>query len=151
MEFAGSLGDGVLTSDRLLAEIPFIRMTGTGALDLANKTMDYHLQAKVFETPTFEDGTTLKDLTGLAIPLTLKGPMDKPKAGVDLKELATGVATEKLREKLLKKFGLEEQPVDGAATGSTGAPAQPATAPAKEEKPRDALKRALQDLLKPKP
>ena len=75
----------------------------------------------MFETPTFEDGTTLKDLKGLAIPLTLKGAMDKPKVGVDLKELAAGVATQKLKEKLLKKLGLEEPPVDGA-----GARAPPA-------------------------
>ncbi len=155
MEIAGKITDGVLRTDKLLAEIPFIRMTGAGALDLVGRSMDYRMQAQVFETPTFEDGTSIKDITGLTIPLTLRGPMDGPKVGVELKGLATGVATQKLRDRLFKKLGGDEPEPDGAATGSTGEPAQPGEQPAtgeqapKEEKPRDALKRTLRDLLKP--
>jgi AsmA protein len=141
MEVAGNIADGVLRTERLLAEIPFIRLDGAGALNLVDRTMDYRLQAQVFETPTFEDGTTIRDLKGLTIPLTLSGAMDKPKVSVDLKNMATGVATQKLRERLLEKLGGDEP---APSEGEQAAPAEPP----KEEKPRDILKRGLRDLLK---
>lgn len=141
LQFAGQLDDGVLQTERLLAGIPFIRFDGAGRLDLVAKTLDMHLKGQVHETPVFEDGLRLEDLTGIAIPLTLRGPLDKPKVGVDLKDLVTGVATQKLRERLLKKLGDDE-----AGTDSEEAPPD-GTAPA-EEKPRDILKRSLRDLLR---
>jgi hypothetical protein len=65
---------------------------------------------------------------------------------VDLKGLATGVATQKLRDKLLERLGDDDEPtVDGAGTGTTQDVAP------KEEKPRDILKRSLRDLLKQPP
>jgi len=158
LELAGRISDGVLRSERLLAEVPFIRVSGAGALDLVGKALDYRIEAQVLENPTFEDGTTLKDLKGLTIPVTLKGPMDQPKVSVELKELAAGVATQKLRERLLKKLGGDEPPPAGGApadaqpadgTTQPGAEPAPAEQPPKEEKPRDALKRTLRDLLKP--
>ncbi len=153
LELAGTIGDGTLRTERLLAEIPFIRLSGSGALSLVDQAMDYKLQAQVFETPTFEDGSTIKDLTGLTIPLTLKGPVDEPKVGVEIKQLATGVATQKLKERLLEKLGGDEPaPAEGAPAAegeATGEQAAPAEEPPKEEKPRDILKRGLRDLLKP--
>lgn len=150
LELAGNISDGVLRTDRLLAEIPFIRLSGAGALNLVDKTLDYRLQGQVFETPTFEDGAILRDLTGLAIPITLRGAMDKPKVGVDIKELATGVATQKLKERLIKKLGGDEPAAARPAPEGELAGEQPAAPaePPKEEKPRDVLKRGLRDLLK---
>jgi AsmA protein len=152
MRLAGDISGGVLRTKEMLAEIPFIRMSGDGALDLAQKALDFRLQAAVIENPTFEDGSTLKDLKGLTIPLTLKGSTEKPKVGVDIKNLAAGAATQKLKDRLIKKLGLDEPATDGAATGAAGtsntAPAT--TGQPKEEKPRDQLKKTLRDLLKPK-
>lgn len=147
LEIAGTITDGVLNSDRLFAEIPFIRMKGTGTLNLVSKAMDYKLQAEVFQAPVFEDDTDLKDLAGLTIAMNLKGPMDSPKVSVDLKNLAAGVATQKLKNRLIKKLGLDK-PEEGAVPAEE---AQPTTEPPPEEKPRDALKRTLRDLLKPPP
>lgn len=142
-ELAGTITNGRLKTDKLLAQVPFIRLTADGSLDLVGKTMDYTARAQVLEDPVFEDGKTLSDLKGLTIPVTLKGPMAEPAVSVDLKGLAAGVATQKLMDRLNKKLGLDEPELDGAATGSTAAPP-------KDEKPRDALKRSLRDLLKPK-
>ncbi|MFO1354724.1 MAG: AsmA family protein [Gammaproteobacteria bacterium] len=161
LELAGTLEDGVLRTSRLLAEIPFIRLSGTGGLNLVARSMDYALQAQVFETPVLADGRALKDLKGLSIPLTVKGPLDQPKVGVDLKNMVAGIATGKLREQLLRKLGGDEQPPAGstagppadqaAAAGSAQPDAQPPQQPQKAEKPRDILKRGLRDLLKPPP
>jgi AsmA protein len=154
LELAGRVSDGVLDTDKLLAEIPFTRLTGEGGLNLVDRTLDYRLQAQVFETPTFADGSSIKDLNGLTIPLTLKGALDKPKVGVDLKNMAAGAATRKLKERLLKKLGEEEPAGEGSGTDAQPAadqqaPAdQPAAEPKPKEKPRDILKRGLRDLLK---
>jgi len=147
-ELAGTITNGRLRTDKLLAQVPFIRLTAEGSLDLVGKTMDYAARAQVIEDPVFEDGKKLKDLKGLTIPVTLKGPMAEPAVRVDLKGLATGIATEKLMDRLNKKLGLDQPEPDGAATGTTGEPAT--TEPPKDEKPRDALKRQLRDLLKPR-
>jgi AsmA protein len=148
LELAGNMKNGVLRSERLLAEIPFLRVTGGGGLDLAGETLDYTLQAKVFEKPVFPDGGNLDDLTGLTIPLTIKGPMDGPKVGVDMKNLAKDAAIQKGRQKLLERLGLEEI-TEGEATTDQQADQQQPAQPPPEEKPRDALKRGLRDLLKP--
>ncbi len=142
LQFAGQLDDGVLQTERLLAGIPFIRFDGAGRLDLVAKTLDMRLKGQVHETPVFEDGLRLEDLTGIAIPLTLRGPLDKPVVGVDLKDLATGVATQKFRERLLKKLGGDDE------AGADGEEAPPEGTPPAEEKPRDILKRSLRDLLR---
>ncbi|MBM4196417.1 MAG: AsmA family protein [Gammaproteobacteria bacterium] len=139
MQFAGDIADGVMTSDRLTAQVPFIRARGSGALNLVDETIDYRLEAEVFETPVFDDGTRIDDLTGIAIPLTLKGKMADPSVRVDIRRLATGVVGSKLKKKLLDRLGGGEMPVDGSSTATTEPPA--------EEKPRDALKRTLRDLL----
>ncbi len=156
VELIGTITDGVLRSERFYAEIPFIRMKGSGTLDLVSKNMDYRVLAEVFETPTFEDGTTLKDLTGLTMALTLKGAMDQPKVGVDLTNLAAGVATQAIKNRLLKSLGSDKPPPAAGEPGATVPPAgeaqpgepPPDAPPPAEEKPRDALKRSLRDLLK---
>lgn len=157
VEMTGTLADGVLRDDQLLAQIPFLRLTGKGALNLVARNMDYALQAQVFETPVFEDGSSIKDLKGLAIPLTVKGPLEKPKVSVDIKNMVAGAAVQKLKDRLFRRLGGADEPA--ATEGSASAPATspatagseppPATAPQKEEKPRDVLKRSLRDLLKP--
>jgi AsmA protein len=146
LEITGTIHDGVMRSERLLAEIPFLRINGNGALDLAGETLDYSLRAQVFETPVFADRGNLDDLTGLTIPFSVKGPMDGPKVSVDLKNLAKDVAIQKGTQRLLEKLGLGEP--DGASSGQSESaqPQQREKAPA--EKPRDALKRGLRDLLK---
>lgn len=152
VEMTGTLVDGVLQSDQLLAQVPFLRLTGKGGLNLVTRSMDYALRAQVFETPTFADGSSISDLKGLAIPLTVKGPFDQPKVAVDVKDMVTGVAAQKLRNRLLKRLGGEDEPAaatppaEPAAPDSEPAPA--ATPPKQEEKPRDLLKRGLRDLLK---
>jgi AsmA protein len=141
LELSGQLADGVLRSERMIAEIPFLRLTGKGAVDLLQQGLDYRFQAKVFETPTFPDGDTLDDLTGLSIPLTITGPVASPKVGVDLAGLAANAAAQKAREKLIERLGLDEPQEAPAAEGEQ----QPAEK--KEEKPRDLLKKGLRDLL----
>jgi len=162
----GRMDDGRVTTRDMTAEIPFIRLTGNGVLDLVEQSMDYQFQAGVFEEPKFADGEDLAELKNVTIPLTLKGSMDAPTVGVDLAKLATNAATKKLQDRLLKKLGLEEPetPSDGAGTatadGATAdttaaggattdaAKAEPEPEQSDKDAARDALKKGLRDLFK---
>ena len=59
LQLGGTVSDGVLRTDRMIGEIPFIRLNGNGTLDLLEQGLNYRLDAKVYETPTFADGETL--------------------------------------------------------------------------------------------
>jgi uncharacterized protein involved in outer membrane biogenesis len=160
----GRMDDGRVTTRDMTAEIPFIRLTGDGVLDLVEQSMDYRFKASVFEEPKFADGEDLAELKNVTIPLTLKGSMDGPTVGVDLAKLATNAATKNLQDRLLKKLGLEEPATppdgaapDGAATdtekadGTTTDAVKTEPEPEKSDKDaaRDALKKGLRDLFKP--
>jgi uncharacterized protein involved in outer membrane biogenesis len=162
VELAGPVADGVLTSEKFLAEIPFLRLSGTLSLDVPREQVQGDLQAKIFETPTFEDGTTLPDLVGARLPLTLKGPLAGPKVSVDfsrmVKEALKDTAREQLKglqEKLLDRLGVTppagEQPAPGAepAPGQDGEPPPADAAPKKKESSGDRLRKGLEKLLKP--
>lgn len=152
MELAGTLTGGVFRSTRLLAEIPHIRLGGNGSVDLVQQHMEWALRAEVFEAPVLADGRERSDLKGLAIPLKVSGPLDDPGVSVDLKDLAAGAATQKLKDRLLKKLGGDDdatdagpdQLIDGEADGE----APDAEDPTSREKRRDLLKKGLRDILK---
>jgi len=148
LELGGRLAKGSLRSDSLRAEVPFLAVTGGGTANLLEGQLDYALKAKVIEDPTFPDGETIKDLKGLTIPLTIKGPLADPSVGVDLAGLSTSIATEAVREKLLERLGGKQEAEPAQAQPSESG--EPAAEPQKQEKPRDALKRGLRDLLEKK-
>lgn len=147
----GRLQDGVLRSRRMEAEIPFLRLTGDGALDVLAQDLDYRFEAIVFETPSFADGESYEDLTGLMIPITIGGSVDQPKVGVDLAALAANVAVQKATDKLLERLGIDErkeQREPAPADGEPAAPEAPQQQQQEEKKPRDILRESLRDLLR---
>jgi AsmA protein len=162
LKLDGRLQDGVLRSERMVGEIPFLRLSGSGNVNVISQALDYRFQAKVFETPTFADGETYDDLLNVSIPLTIGGTVESPKIGVDLANLLKDAAVQKATEKLLDRLGLGEPkkpaapaPAPEAGSAPNAAPSeqapeqQPAEQqPAQEESPRDALRRELRDLLK---
>jgi AsmA protein len=136
LDLYGKLTDGELRTDRFSAEIPFLRVSGDATVNLPREMLDSKLTALVFEKPVFGDDTSLEDLVGVRIPLTIRGPVADPKVGVDLSKMAKEALKETVRqtleEKLREKLGLGK-PAEEAA------PAQP-----KE----DPLKNALDRLFK---
>ena len=107
-EFSGTLnfGDGAVVNPDFAASVPFIRLNGSGRFNLIDNGLDYDLQARIVETPTFADGEDLDSLTGLTLPLELKGTLDSPKVRVDLGDLAKEAAEKELKDKLFEKLGL---------------------------------------------
>lgn len=162
VELAGPVAKGLLTTDKFIAEIPFLRLSGNLGLDLAKEAIRGDLQALIFAAPTFDDGTTLPDLVGARLPLTVKGPLASPKVGVDfskmVREAARGAAKEQLKS--LQNRVLERLGLGGAAApeappaGDNAAPADPAAPPPppkKKESSGDRVRGLLDQLLKPPP
>jgi AsmA protein len=144
MDLKGVIDKGTLNTDRLLLEIPFIRLDGKGAMNLVEQNMDYSFNARVFGNPNFGDGEDLSDLEKFVIPLTVRGDIAGPKVGVDLADLAKNAAVQKAQDTLLKKLGLDEpEPQDESATKKDGTADQ-----AEPDDTKDLLKKGLRDLFK---
>ena len=140
--FAGNLADGILRSNRLIAEIPFIRVEGGGAFDLLQNQLDYRLNARMLSRPNFPDADDLADLERVTIPIIVTGDAAEPTIGIDLEELAKDAAVQKAKDRLLKKLGLEEPEQAGDAE-SNATDQQPAD---EKDKARELLKKGLRDL-----
>ncbi len=137
LEITGRMAQGVLTSERFDMEIPFIRMTGGGTVNLVDQNLDFRLTARVFEEPSFADGENLTDLMDVGIPISISGNVADPDIRVDLAEVVKQWAINQLGKRLL----------DRLSPGSKEpAPAGENNAQDNEASPRDDLKKALKDL-----
>jgi len=156
---SGPVTDGVFRNDDLLAELPFMRLTGNGAIDLPAATIDYNMTARVLEQPEFDEGATAEELdefTEAVIPLKITGLLASPSIKPDIQKMLKKEVRKKAKERLLDKLlgdGEEEPPEGEAEQPADGAVVQPpegeADQPAEEEQDdKDKLKDALKDLLK---
>jgi AsmA protein len=151
----GTVSGGVLSNEDLFAELPFLRVTGAGTVDLAAATLDYGLSARVLERPDFIEGASDEELaayTEAVIPIRLTGPLADPSVRPDvegmLREEVKGrieEEKERLEKKLLERLGIapdgEEAPADGEEPAAEGEPAE------EEESVEEQLKKKLKDLL----
>jgi AsmA protein len=146
---AGLVKDGVFHNDDLLAELPFLRVTGNGTVDLAAAEADYSISARVLGQPEFVDGSSaaeLGDFTEAVIPLRITGPLADPSIQPDIEEMLRAEAkraiekeTDKLKDRLLGEIlgGGDETPGDEAGEDQ----AQPEEEKAPEDDLEDALKK----------
>lgn len=149
----GTVNDGVFSNNDLLAELPFLRITGNGIVDLAEATVDYSLQARVLEQPEFADPASeaeLSDFSAAVIPLSITGPLASPAIRPDIEamlraelERAVDKETDKLKQRLLGKIvgGGEQAPAEQADADQA-----PPEEGAEEQQPEDELKDALKKL-----
>jgi len=140
-----------MRNDDLVAELPFMRLTGSGNVDLAAATVNYNLTARVLERPDALQGATeeeLEDFTEAVIPLKITGPLSSPSVKPDIEKLLRKQVEAEVKDRLLDKlFGgkKEAPPADDAATDGVPAEGEPEEA-AEEESVEDQLKDKLKDL-----
>jgi AsmA protein len=153
VDASGPVTDGVFTNDNLLVQMPFLRITGTGTVDLASLEMDYSVQARVLEQPELMSDVSdeeLADFTEALIPIRIRGPLASPSFRPDIEamfrqevERAIEDKTEELKKDLLDRLiGGEEQDetADGSGEGAdTGEQEE-------EQDVEDVLKDRLKDL-----
>ena len=69
--------DGIGQSDDLQLQSPFLRVGGSGNVDLHKDALDYVAKVTVVNTATGQEGKDLAQLKDLTIPIRLYGPFDK--------------------------------------------------------------------------
>jgi AsmA protein len=77
---------GVMYNKDFSASLPFLNLTGTGKLDLADLTVDYGLKGRVTGSPKV--GTDLSGLKGAIVPLHIGGTLGSLSVQPDLGDAA---------------------------------------------------------------
>lgn len=107
VKVTGVVAEGVMHSDDFLAELPFMRLTGGGRIDIPTATIDYSMTARVLEKPEFMQDATpeeIDDLTKTVIPMKISGPLASPSIKPDLEALLRGRVEDELKDKLKDKL-----------------------------------------------
>ncbi len=137
----GPVTDGVFRNDDLLAELPFMQLTGNGTVDFVAAEVDYRMMARILERPEFVQGATeeeLEEFTEAIIPLKITGPLADPSIAPDVEEMLKEKVKEEIEKRLLDElFGGDDEAED-EATGDESK---------KKKKDRDKIKDALKDLI----
>jgi AsmA protein len=136
---SGPVQNGVFSNNDFLAELPFLRMTGNGSVDLAAATLDYSMQARVIDQPEFAGDVSaeeLSDYTKAVIPLKISGPLASPSIKPDVNAMLRKELEKKGSELLEKLLGGEKKPAEGEAPTDE----QPAEEKSAEEQVKDKLK-----------
>ncbi len=117
-----SINQGIITTTKLLAQAPFMRISGSGTVDLPKESLNYLVQAKIVASDKGQGGADLKELNGLTIPVRLKGAWATPSVSLDLASLLEQKATaviEKKKDEVINetKKKVEEQLKDTLLKG----------------------------------
>jgi AsmA protein len=104
-----TVANGVATSPELLARTPFVDLTGSGTLVLADGVLDYGMRATLTNSIAIPNCSSMDRLIGGSIPFTIKGPATGPVIlpdfGQILQERVRDELGDRLRERLLERLG----------------------------------------------
>jgi len=107
VRMTGVVTDGIMRSDDLFAQLPFMQLTGGGQVDIPAATVDYGLTARILERPEFLTDATpeeLDEFTEAVIPLKIKGPLASPGIRPDLEKLLQQHVEDEIKDKLKDKL-----------------------------------------------
>lgn len=84
-EFGGSatMTNGVVRNDEFRAGAPFLRLDGSGSINLVSEALDYRLIARMVGTPEFGGDEGLGELEGIDIPVDLSGSLSALEFSID--------------------------------------------------------------------
>jgi AsmA protein len=119
--------NGVAQNQDLQLVSPMLRVTGSGAVQLPGRTVDYTVKPKIVASLEGQQGA--QGLNGLEIPVRISGPWDKPSYEPDFKGVLSDPKTIETVKEIGKQFKgknagqivdqlLGKKPGDGT-TGST--------------------------------
>jgi AsmA protein len=111
---------GVAHNDDLAAKSPFLRLGGSGDIDMGNSRLDYVIKASVVASATGQGGKELDSLKGLTIPVRISGPFEKPAFKLELANLVSDAAKAKVEEKQQEAKQKVEDKLKGQLKGLFG-------------------------------
>jgi AsmA protein len=105
---SGPVNNGVFSSDNLKALLPFMELSGNGSVNFVDATVDYRVNARVFEKPELvgDEATAeeLEDLAKVRIPIRITGPVAAPSVKPDTEKLLREAAKKEVEDKLKDKL-----------------------------------------------
>lgn len=109
-----AIANGVARNDDLLGKSALLRVQGQGTIDIGNNRLDYLLKAIAASGANDPGAKGLDRLKGVAVPVRLSGPLDRPAWKVDGEALAGELAKAGAQE-ALQKAGkkLEQKLLEG--------------------------------------
>jgi AsmA protein len=109
--------NGVARNDDLAAKSPFLRLGGSGDIDIGNGRLDYLAKASVVGTSGGQGAKGLDQLQGVTIPVRATGPFDKLSYKIEYGAIAEGALKAKVDE---KKEELKQRAKDELLKGLFG-------------------------------
>ena len=103
----GVVTDGIMRNNDLVADLPFMQLTGSGDVNIPDGTVDYSLKARVFEKPEALEAATpeeIEDFTKTVVPLKITGPLSDPKVRPDVEALLRQRVEEELEDVVKDKL-----------------------------------------------
>jgi len=151
-----TIRNGVAHNEDLSLKSPFLRVNGSGDVNIPQNAMDYVVKTSVVASMAGQGGAERPELKGLTVPVRVSGPFDALKYKVEFSQMVRGATKEQLqqakeagrealkgaaREKLQDLLGGKEKDGGGAPSGDPTQQAAP-------KKPEDQLKETLKGLLR---
>jgi AsmA protein len=87
-----NIKNGVAHNDDLKVQSPFLRIGGSGNLDIGNNGIDYLAKTTLAATSKGQGGRDVSNVAGVTIPVKLSGALDNPDWHVDYSALLGGAA-----------------------------------------------------------
>ncbi|RLJ17926.1 AsmA family protein [bacterium endosymbiont of Escarpia laminata] len=104
MSASATIRNGVLDNRDLLAKSPFLRVEGTGKVNLVAESLDYTVKPVIVGTGKGQGGEGLEELKGVPIPVHIQGAWADPQWNIDLGKVLAESQKAKLKEKLNEKL-----------------------------------------------
>ncbi len=140
----GTVTNGVMHSDDLFVELPFMQLTGNGTVNIYEATVDYSIIGRVLDRPEFmQDATAeeIDDFTQAIVPFRVRGPLSEPSIQPDIEAMLKKRVKKEIKDKLLDRL------LGGRDEESAAPDEDTAQEPAEEKDLEDKLKDRLKDLL----
>ena len=122
--------DGVARSTDLDGRSEFLRVTGEGSIDLAQRRVDYSLRARVVNTASGRAGPEMVFLNGVTVPVELNGPFGNVQWRVRWPAVTAAVAALSVPNAVVGTVGGVARGATGVLRGAAGvarrAPGEPA-------------------------
>ena len=151
-----TIRNGVAHNEDLSLKSPFLRVAGSGDVNIPQNAMDYVVKTSVVASMAGQGGAERPELKGLTVPVRVSGPFDALKYKVEFSQMVRGATKEQLeaakeagREALQEAARGKLQELLGGKDKKSGeAPSGDETQQEAPKAPKDQLKETLRGLLR---
>jgi AsmA protein len=95
-----AISKGVAHNDDLSAKSPFIRLGGSGDLDIGEGRMNYLAKASLVNTAAGQGGKDASSVAGITVPVRISGPFESLSYKLELGSLVSDTVRQEVKEKV---------------------------------------------------